>query len=109
MSEPILVVEQLRTHFQNPLGIAAAVDGVDLSMMAGRTLCLVGENRWGKSVTALSILRLLEANAITSGRILFRGSDLLRLSENELLPLRGGKIGMIFSRARHQPESCAKH
>ena len=96
MAEPILVVEGLRTHFRTRSGIAAAVDGVDFLIGAGRTLCLVGESGSGKSVTALSILRLLESNAVCTGQIIYEGRNLLTLSERELLRVRGGKIAMIF-------------
>ncbi|MBX9656695.1 ABC transporter ATP-binding protein [bacterium] len=96
MPEPILCLHELKTHFVTTSGIAAAVDGINLDIKSGRTLCLVGESGSGKSVTALSILRLLESNAFTSGSILYEGKNLLDLKERELGSLRGGKIAMIF-------------
>jgi len=96
MPDTILSVQNLKSHFVTRSGIAAAVDGIDFEMQAGRTLCLVGESGSGKSVTALSIPRLLESNASTTGRILFEGKNLLDLRERELRSLRGGKIAMIF-------------
>lgn len=96
MPEPILRLLELQTYFDTRSGVAAAVDGINLEIQSGRTLCLVGESGSGKSVTALSILRLLESNASTSGSVLFKGKNLLVLDERELCSLRGGKIAMIF-------------
>ena len=98
MSEPILSIRGLRTTFDTPLGTFAAVDGVDLDLSAGETLCVVGESGCGKSVMALSILRLLpEPPAhIEAGEVRFRGRDLLRLPLRELRHVRGNRIAMIF-------------
>ncbi len=98
MSPPVLQVRGLRTTFDTPLGTFAAVDGIDLELAAGETLCVVGESGCGKSVTALSILRLLpEPPArIEAGEILFDGRDLLRLPLDELRHIRGNRIAMIF-------------
>ena len=89
------------TAFHTPAGRVPAVDGVSLSIERGKTLGLVGESGCGKSVTAMSILRLVAApGRIESGRILLerdgRTDDLVRLSEPELRRVRGGRIGMIF-------------
>jgi oligopeptide/dipeptide ABC transporter ATP-binding protein len=98
MSEPLLALRGLRVSFELPGGRFAAVDGVDLELRAGETLCVVGESGCGKSVTALSILRLLpEPPArVESGEVLYRGRDLLRIPPDELRALRGNRIAMIF-------------
>ncbi len=98
MSDPLLKIEDLAVAFATQEGEALAVDGVHLQITTGRTLGLVGESGCGKSVTALSILRLLppSGSRIVSGRILFRGIDLLELEESELRRIRGRGIGMVF-------------
>jgi peptide/nickel transport system ATP-binding protein/oligopeptide transport system ATP-binding protein len=97
-SEPVLVVEDLRTWFHTDEGEALAVDGVSFSVNAGETLALVGESGCGKSVTALSLLRLIASppGRIVSGRILLQGQDLVPLSEAEMRKVRGNRISMIF-------------
>jgi peptide/nickel transport system ATP-binding protein len=93
----LLSVEDLRTCFRTEEGTVRAVDGVSFALNPGETLGIVGESGCGKSVTALSIMRLLSKNAqITSGRILLEGRDLLGLSESEMRDFRGNRIGMIF-------------
>ena len=93
----ILSVENLQTHFRTPNGINRAVDGVSFHVEAGETLAIVGESGCGKSVTANSILRLVpEPPAKMAGRILFNGTDLLKLSEREMRAVRGNDISMIF-------------
>jgi oligopeptide/dipeptide ABC transporter ATP-binding protein len=98
VSVPVLEIRGLRVTFRTPRGAFPAVDGVDLELREGETLGLVGESGCGKSVTALSILRLLpEPPAkIESGEVTFGGRDLLRLPEEELRRLRGNRISMIF-------------
>ncbi len=98
MSEPVLSIRGLRTTFETPAGAFPAVDGVDLDLYAGETLCVVGESGCGKSVTALSILRLIPEppGRIESGEILFYGEDLLRQSVDALRKVRGNRIAMIF-------------
>ncbi len=98
MSIPILSLRGLRTTFATPLGSFSAIDGIDLDLFEGETLCLVGESGCGKSVTALSILRLLpEPPArIEAGEVRYRGTDLLRLPLEEMRHLRGNRIAMIF-------------
>ncbi len=88
----LLDVQNLSVSF----GSTVAVDGVSFQLRAGETLGLVGESGSGKSVTSFSILRLLAANASTSGRVLFRGIDLLTLPEREMRGYRGRQIAMIF-------------
>ena len=95
---PILEVDNLRTWFHTAAGPAKAVDGVSFSIEAGQTLAVVGESGCGKTVTALSILQLIPRppGEFVSGSIRFEGTDLLRLSREELRRIRGGRIGMIF-------------
>jgi peptide/nickel transport system ATP-binding protein len=94
---PLLAVENLRTVFRSSAGDLPAVDGVSVSVAAGRTLGIVGESGCGKSVLSLSIMRLVpRPGRIASGTIRFAGRDLLALPESEMRRLRGGAIGMIF-------------
>ena len=93
----LLDVRDLRTCFFTPEGEARAVDGVSFSLDAGQTLGLVGESGCGKTMTALSILRLTPPTSrITAGQIVFDGRDLLTLSDAEMRHLRGNAIAMIF-------------
>lgn len=98
MTEPVLRVEGLRTHFRVSDGVLKAVDDISFTVESGKVLCIVGESGSGKSVTALSILRLIDPpGKIESGRIFYRGDDLLRLPEAEMTrTIRGNRIGMIF-------------
>lgn len=95
---PLLQVDHLSTFFFTDRGTIRAVDDVSFSLESGKTLALVGESGCGKSVTALSIMRLIPAppGRIVSGRVLFDGVDLLRLSEPDMRHVRGNKISMIF-------------
>jgi oligopeptide/dipeptide ABC transporter ATP-binding protein len=94
----LLDVRNLHTHFATSGGVVRAVDGVSWDVRAGETVALVGESGCGKSVSALSVMRLVAAPAgrIASGQILFKGRDLLTLSEEEMRRIRGREIGMIF-------------
>ena len=98
MAENILSVENLRTYFRTEAGVAKAVDGVSFSIDRGETLGLVGESGCGKSVTSLSIMRLIPSppGEIIDGRILYRGRDLVQMSESEIRGVRGNDIAMIF-------------
>jgi peptide/nickel transport system ATP-binding protein len=98
VSEPLLAIEDLRTHFFTRDGVVRAVDGVSYTVNAGETLAVVGESGCGKSVTALSILRLVPSppGRIVGGAIRFEGRDLLQLSEGEMRRIRGNDISMIF-------------
>jgi oligopeptide/dipeptide ABC transporter ATP-binding protein len=95
---PLLEITDLRTHFFTREGVVHAVDGVDLGVDKGKTLGIVGESGCGKSVTALSIMRLLPTPParIVSGSIRFDGRELTTLSERELEDIRGRQIGMVF-------------
>jgi peptide/nickel transport system ATP-binding protein len=94
----LLQVEDLKTHFFTRDGVVRAVDGVSFSVAEGETLAVVGESGCGKSVTSLSILRLIASppGRIVAGRLLFQGRDLLQKSEGEMRALRGNDISMIF-------------
>lgn len=97
MSNELLQVKDLRSHFFTATGIVKAVDGVTFSLDKGKTLGIVGESGSGKSVTSNSIMRLLPKNGkIVSGEILFEGKDLAKLKEKEMLRMRGEEISMIF-------------
>jgi peptide/nickel transport system ATP-binding protein len=94
---PLLEVSDLRVVFDTPRGAARAVDGVDFSLQAGGTLCIVGESGCGKSVTALATMGLVPSPPATvSGRIRFEGRDLLGLSPRAWADLRGDRMAMIF-------------
>ncbi len=96
--EPILDIADLRTWFFTRDGVVRAVDGVSFHVIPGETLAIVGESGCGKSVTALSVLRLIPSppGRIVSGAIRFAGRDLLGLSEAEMRDVRGNEISMIF-------------
>ena len=97
-NEKLLEITDLRTYFYTDDGVATAVDGINYSIFKGKTLGLVGESGCGKSVSALSIMRLIPSppGKIKSGRIIFEGNDLLKLSEPEMRKIRGNDISMIF-------------
>ena len=96
-SRPLLEIDNLHTHFFTPAGVVRAVDGVSYSLRGGETLGVVGESGCGKSVTALSVLRLVSTppGRIVDGAIRFEGTDLLGLTSTEadLLPRLGGHAG----------------
>jgi len=93
----LLEVENLQTHFGTPDGVVRAVEGVSLYVNAGETLGIVGESGCGKSVTAMSILRLIqEPPGKIAGAIRFEGRNLLEVSEQEMREIRGNAISMIF-------------
>jgi oligopeptide/dipeptide ABC transporter ATP-binding protein len=96
--EVLLDVRNLRTHFYTSSGVVRAVDGVSWDVRKGETVALVGESGCGKSVSALSVMRLVSAPAgrIVGGEIIFKGRNLLALSEEEMRRVRGREIGMIF-------------
>ena len=94
----LLNIQNLNTHFFTEDGIAKAVDGLDLVVSTGETLGIVGESGCGKSMTALSILRLVPdpPGRIVAGKIFFDGVNLLQLSDLEMRKIRGNEISMIF-------------
>lgn len=98
MEKPILKIENLKTYLRTPRGIVRAVDGMDLVINQGETLGLVGESGCGKSMTALSILKLYPKpqGQIVAGHIYLNGEDLVKKSEKEMYRIRGSKVSMIF-------------
>jgi oligopeptide/dipeptide ABC transporter ATP-binding protein len=98
MSAPaVLTVSDLRARFGDAASGATVVDGVSFTLEAGRTTALVGESGCGKSVTALSLMRLIEPpGEIVSGAVMLDGRDLLALDEREMEQVRGARIGMVF-------------
>jgi oligopeptide/dipeptide ABC transporter ATP-binding protein len=101
-TEPLLQVKNLKTYFFTEDGVVKAVDGVDFDVRSGEILGLVGESGCGKSVTSFSILQLIDdPGRIVDGEILFKDTDLLKLSEAEMVGMRGNLISMIFQ----QPQS----
>ena len=94
----LLEVNDLKTYFYTDSGVGKAVDGVSFSLEKGKTLGIVGESGCGKSVTSLSIMRLVDpaTGRNEGGSILFDGQDLLRLPEKEMRKIRGNRISMIF-------------
>ncbi|WP_304304985.1 ABC transporter ATP-binding protein [Pseudacidovorax intermedius] len=97
VGETLLEVQDLHTHFDTLTGPARSVDGVSYTVRAGQTLGVVGESGCGKSVAALSIMRLLATPpARIRGQVRLRGTDLLTLSEKQMRAIRGNRISMIF-------------
>jgi oligopeptide/dipeptide ABC transporter ATP-binding protein len=97
VTAPVLQVKNLKTQFFTDDGVVQAVDGVSFDLHPGETLGIVGESGCGKSVTALSILRLIqEPGRIVGGQILFKGSDIVAMSEEDVREIRGKDIAMIF-------------
>ena len=98
MTPPVLEVSDLQTHFHTRDGIVKAVDGVSLRLARGETLGVVGESGCGKSVTALSVLRLVPppSGRIVAGSVRFDGVDLLALDTQAMRAIRGNRISMIF-------------
>ena len=98
MPAPLLDVKGLETEFKTPDGIIHAVNGVSFSLEEGETLGLVGESGCGKSVTMLSVLRLIAMppGRIVAGEAFFRGQDLLKMSQEEIRHVRGAQIAMVF-------------
>jgi len=100
---PQLEIKNLKTYFYTEDGVVKAVDGVDFEVYPGEVLGLVGESGCGKSVSALSIMRLIgQPGKVLEGEIVFDGQDLLKLTENEMTHVRGNRISMIFQ----QPQTA---
>jgi oligopeptide transport system ATP-binding protein len=95
---PLLQVKDLRTYFYTEEGLVKAVDGVTYDVQEGETLALVGESGCGKSISALSLLKLIPIppGRIVSGEVLFEGDDLLKLDEDDIRKIRGNRISMVF-------------
>ena len=93
----LLSVKNLKTQFFSEKGVNTAVDSISFDLEEGKTLCIVGESGSGKSMTSLSIMGLVdEPGRVTAGEILFKGSDLLKKSDDEMRAIRGKEIAMIF-------------
>ena len=98
MTQPLIQVRDLKTYFRTTDGAAKAVDGVSFDIRKGETFALVGESGCGKSVTALSLMRLIPqpAGRIAGGQILLDGKDLVTYTETQMRAIRGDRISMIF-------------
>jgi peptide/nickel transport system ATP-binding protein len=98
VADPLLQIRELRTHFRTDEGMVHAVDGVSMAIREGETLGVVGESGCGKSVTAFSVMRLvpIPPAQIAGGEILWRGRDLLKLSDGEMRRIRAKEIAMVF-------------
>jgi oligopeptide/dipeptide ABC transporter ATP-binding protein len=98
MPEAILQIRNLKTYFYTYAGVVRALEGIDLDVYQGETLGLVGETGCGKSVTSLSIMRLVAdpPGKIVDGQVIYKGEDLLKKSEAEMQQIRGNKITMVF-------------
>jgi peptide/nickel transport system ATP-binding protein len=94
--ESILEVKNLKTRFKTDHGLVSVVDGIDFHIRSGETLGVVGESGCGKSVTSLSLMRLLPPNGSNEGSIRFQGKELLSISEKDMQKIRGNQISMIF-------------
>ena len=98
MTEPLLEIQGLKTHFATDDGMVQAVDGVDITVGRGETVGIVGESGCGKTVTAMSVLKLIAMppGRIVAGRILWQGRDLVPLNSNELDEIRAKEIAIVF-------------
>ena len=98
MSEPLLDIRGLQTHFSTDNGMVRAVDGVDIAIGRGETVGVVGESGCGKTVTAMSVLKLIAMppGKIVGGQILWQGRDLIPLQNDELDEIRTKEIAMVF-------------
>lgn len=96
--DPVIRITDLQVGFRGRAGVVRAVDGLSFDILPGETVAIVGESGCGKSATALSVLRLIDASVgtIEQGSILYGGRDLLALNDKELLDVRGKEIAMIF-------------
>ena len=94
--EPLLVLDDLKTHFRTDRGLVRAVDGVSLSLRRGESLGVVGESGSGKTVLSLSIMGLLPSTAVTSGSVKFAGQEILGLPDKQMRHLWGAEMSMVF-------------
>ena len=98
MEKELLKIKNLKVHFFLDEGEVPAVDGLNLTLHENETLAIVGESGCGKSVTSLSVLRIVPSppGKVLDGEIIYKGRDLLKLSEREMQSIRGNEISMIF-------------
>src|SRR5512133_3603775 len=98
MPDLLLDVKGLETQFKTPDGLVHAVNGVSFGLKEGETLGIVGESGCGKSVTVMSMLRLIPTppGKVSAGKALFQGKDLLKMSDDEIRHIRGSQISMVF-------------
>ena len=97
-AEPLLSVNNLKTQFFTQDGVVKAVNGVSFQLMPGETLGIVGESGCGKSITAMSIMRLIPTppGKIVDGQVVFQGKDILKMNDEQIRSIRGNDIAMIF-------------
>ncbi len=97
-SEPLLAVNNLKTQFFTQDGVVKAVNGISFRLMPGETLGIVGESGCGKSITAMSIMRLIPTppGKIVDGQVIFQGKDILKMNDEQVRAIRGNDIAMIF-------------
>lgn len=96
MSKALIEVKDLKVYFHTDKGIVKSVNEVSFNINEGETIGIVGESGCGKSVTAMSLMKLLPTSKIEGGEIIFRGKDILKMNEDELMVIRGNEISMIF-------------
>ncbi|EQF23867.1 oligopeptide/dipeptide ABC transporter, ATP-binding, C-terminal domain protein [Clostridioides difficile CD160] len=96
MNKTLVEVRDLKVYFHTDKGIVKSVNGVSFNINEGETIGIVGESGCGKSVTAMSLMKLLPTSKIEGGEIIFQGKDILKMNENELMGIRGNEISMIF-------------
>src|SRR6266550_1552548 len=97
MAEPLLEVKDLKVSFRTEDGLVRAVDGISFTVGEGEVLGIVGESGSGKSVTMMSVMRLInDPNAIFEGQVIYKGRDLMKLSNRQMREVRGAEIAMIF-------------
>ncbi|MGN6812637.1 MAG: ATP-binding cassette domain-containing protein, partial [Thermomicrobiales bacterium] len=97
-SEPFLTVNNLKTQFFTQDGVVKAVNGVSFQLLPGETLGIVGESGCGKSITAMSLMRLIPTppGKIVDGQVIFQGKDILKMNDEQVRSIRGNDIAMIF-------------
>ncbi len=98
MQPPLLQIEDLKTYFYTSNGVVKAVDGISYSVHEGETVAIVGESGCGKSVSALSVMRLVPSppGKTVNGKVIYQGNDILKASDSEMRKIRGKQIAMVF-------------